>query len=148
MEFDMMDFTVGHPIPDASSGDGIIRTTEQCAEWAEKLGCTLRVAAEDELFIDIDTEEQFQRYLLVRPLMFAHFGIQFKDWVITPSKEGLPHRHVTVKLKTPLPLLARVALQAALGSDPLREFLSVRRALNGEDNVVIFFEKNAEGANA
>ncbi len=126
-------------VPDVSSGDGIVRTFEQCTKWAEKENCTLRVASEDELFIDIDTEEQYSIFCKMAGWYDSQHIIFYK-WKVTPSKGGLPHRHIVVKLRQPASLLERVAMQATLGSDPMREAISIKRAKDGEENVVIFFE--------
>jgi hypothetical protein len=126
-------------VPDASSGDGIIRTHEQCCEWARKLACTCKYAEPDELFIDIDTDRQFALFDAQVKLLKKHFW--FKSVTTTPSKQGLPHRHIVVKMARAYDLMTRIALQACLGSDPMRELLSAKRAHEGEDNVVIFFEK-------
>ncbi len=125
-------------VPDASSGDGIIRTSEQCREWAETLNCDLREAKANELFVDIDSEHQFGIFCVNVAVLKKHWKVV--TWISSPSKQGLPHRHVVVRMAEDLDLLTRIALQAALGSDPMRELLSIRRALNGEENVVIFFE--------
>lgn len=129
-------------IPEAFSGDGILRSTEQCNEWAKKIGCSVVGATDEQLFVDIDTEAQFNIFKYQIKLLKRHFWFE-KDYKVTPSKQGLPHRHITIKLMSPLPLLARIALQACLGSDPTREMLSVRRALDNEENVVLFFEKKS-----
>lgn len=129
-------------VPEVWSGDGVMRTQERCAEWAAQLGCDLVVASDRELFIDIDTEHQFQVFSHVVRALKTH--IACKVVRIDPSKQELPHRHIVVELREPLPLVVRVALQAALGSDPMRELLSTIRAMNGEENVVLFFEKKKE----
>jgi hypothetical protein len=135
--FGTIDQTVG--CPDASSGDGIMRTNEQMKEFADQCGCTYREAKDNELFIDLDTEHAYRLYKMVLPLLAKHFP--FKDQKITPSKQGLPHRHVVITLSQDYSVITRIGLQASLGSDPLRELLSLRRVENGEENVVVFFEK-------
>jgi hypothetical protein len=42
---------------DVSSGDGVLRDDAQMQFYAKQQGCSFKVAADDELFIDIDTEE-------------------------------------------------------------------------------------------
>jgi|SRR5580704_3831947 hypothetical protein len=133
--------TAEHGVPDASSGDGIIRTEEQCREWAESIGCDLIVATDTQLFIDIDTEAQFDVFKVNLLVLGKHFAVRRTS--LTPSKQGLPHRHIVVDLHGAWPLMTRIAMQAALGSDPMRELLSIRRAVNEEENVVIFFEPRA-----
>lgn len=126
-------------VPDASSGDGILRTKEQCAAWAQSVGCICVEASDKELFVDLDSDEQFKKFNEQIGLLKKHFYFLSVD--IQPSKSGLPHRHVKIQMAQAYPLLVRIALQACLGSDLTRELLSVRRALDLEDNVVIFFEK-------
>lgn len=127
-------------VPDASSDDGKIRDNKQCAEWANKLGCDVVMAADNQLFIDIDTEEQFEIYKKQIRLLRRHF-YKILSVTVCPSKTGLPHRHITVTLDRKYPEMTRIALQAALGSDPTRELISIKRSLGGQDNVVVFFEK-------
>ena len=129
-------------IPEAWSGDGLLRTKDQCDEWAAKLGCDVVVASDRQLFIDIDTDYQFELFNKQLSLLKKHFYFGKVD--IKPSKQGLPHRHITVNLYAPYSLIERIALQACMGSDPTRELISVRRAMDQEENVVIFFEKRAE----
>lgn len=126
-------------VPDVSSGDGILRTWEQCQEWAEKIGCDIVEAKANQLFIDIDTEAQFAQFEF--QLLKEHF--YFTKITITPSKQGLPRRHIVIEMGKEYPLITRIALQAILGSDPTRELISIKRALEDESNVVIFFEKKA-----
>lgn len=129
-------------VPDASSGDGIIRTSEQCQEWAENLGCICIEATDKQLFIDIDTPEQFDQFM--KGMYVLRNQQIVGKYTATPSKSGFPHAHMVVNLMEPQTLMTRIALQAALGSDPMREALSIKRALDKEDNVVIFFEKKGE----
>jgi hypothetical protein len=126
-------------VNDASSGDGIIRTSEQMQEWATRLHCRWIEAADNQLFIDIDTDLQFAVFETQVKLFKKHF--YFKSVTVSPSKQGLPHRHVIIEMGANYPLLTRIAFQACLGSDPARELLSVKRAIDGESNVVVFFEK-------
>ena len=126
-------------IADASSGDNIIRTTEQMLEWANNIDCNCIMATDKQLFVDIDTELHYEMFQHQIKLLKKHF--YFKSISIAPSKQGLPHRHITIDMVDSYSVLERVALQACLGSDPTREMLSVRRAINKEENVVVFFEK-------
>jgi hypothetical protein len=137
--FDPNTSTAEGPVNDVSSGDGIIRTTEQMQEWAERLHCKWIEAADNQLFIDIDTDLQFSVFETQVKLLKKHF--YFKSVTVSPSKQGLPHRHIVIEMAHMYPLLTRIALQACLGSDPARELISIKRAIDGESNVVIFFEK-------
>lgn len=135
-------------ISECDSGDGIVRTDEQMKVWAEHLDCDFQVAGEDELFIDIDSPEALAQFDHVWPVVQRQFGVSYTSAEpgirVTPSKSGGEKRHIRVKLGQSQPLLARIALQAALGSDGRREAISVLRALRGEENVVVFFEPKGE----
>lgn len=136
--FGTLDTKCSEGVPDASSGDGVIRTWEQCQEWAESYNCIVKVAKDNELFIDIDTEERFNLFEAMQHILCKYFPVT--GILISPSKQGLPHRHIVVTLDNDYGLGHRIALQAALGSDSMRELLSIRRACYQEENVVIFFE--------
>ncbi len=130
-------------VPDASSGDGIVRTFAQCKEWAEEYDCDVKVATDRQLFIDIDSKEALETFrknaCLVRKLFNSNLWVDLKV-TVTSSKSGADHFHIVIDLPGPVPLLARIALQAALGSDLTREGISVIRAMRNEENVVVFFE--------
>lgn len=149
---DLLDFELVPIVPDASSGDGIIRTDQQMQEWAEICNCEVVKAKPNQLFIDIDTKAQYETFKLMFHLFDKHFflipygGYEGKKqkWEEHPSKQGLPHRHIVVTLNGEQSLITRIAMQAVLSSDPMREMLSIRRALNCEENVVVFFEPKVE----
>jgi|SRR6185369_2135334 len=95
--------------------------------------------AEHELFIDIDTEEDFGVFLRHYTVL-SQAGYVFGYGAI-PSKSGLPHRHVIVYLNRPVRSHEeRILLQAALGSDRKRELLSWIRIQNGNPTPSVFFE--------
>lgn len=108
-------------------------------EWVEAIDCDVVEATDRQLFIDIDSDIQYQIYTRMLPLLKKHF--YFKKVTERPSKQGLPHRHITIDMDDSYSLTERIALQACLGSDQTRELLSVRRSIDREENVVIFFEK-------
>lgn len=123
-----------------SNDVGLVRTKEDLARTAKALDCEVVVAGDGELFIDIDTEYQFETFKKNIALFSSWF--KHRGWVESESKQGLPHRHIIVTLKDHMPLLNRIALQACLGSDPTRELISMKKVLDGEKgNVNVFFEK-------
>ena len=126
-------------VPDVSSGDGVIRTYTQCCEWADKIDCNVLVAKDNQLFIDIDTEYQYE--IFKQQMRRFKYKFTCRDLKITPSRQGLPHRHIVVLLDRNYPLITRIAMQSCLGSDPIRELISLYRAEKGDDNVVLLFEK-------
>lgn len=82
----------------------------------------------DELFIDIDTEEQYQTFLRhfhrLREEKGTFDDIQFIERF---SKSGPPRRHIHVRMPNKLSSVERIAWQAVLGSDLVRELLSMIR---------------------
>ena len=83
----------------------------------------------NELQIDIDSEDAYQTYLR-RIVAFKAYYYNCSE-IITPSKSGLPKRHITITvegyrikykgIKT-FSNLERVAWQAILGSDQQENF--------------------------
>ena len=86
----------------------------------------------DELFLDIDSEEAYDRYrsmyFLLSSLLQPHDGLRRLE---TVSKSGLPNRHIRITLPGEMTMEQRFIFQLALGSDPelttLREQVKVLR---------------------
>jgi hypothetical protein len=105
-------------------------------------GFKIVLPAENELQIDIDDDAQFE--------IFSRASESFaKNWwldsaspsvEIHPSKSGLPSRHVTITLPFSITPWQRIALQASLGSDPMRELLSSIRLMKGDIAPTLFVE--------
>jgi hypothetical protein len=55
--------------------------------------------------------------------MILNRFVPIRDIRIEPSRSGLPKRHITVTLVDPVSQIERLALQAMLGSDRVRELL-------------------------
>jgi len=91
--------------------------------------------ANDEIFLDIDTEEDY--------LEFRSRLLRIKKWVkdekIYQSKSGLPHRHIVIRMSFPVNNWQRIAIQLALNSDPTKEFLSLKRILLEIPDPVVLF---------
>lgn len=94
------------------------------------------IADDRTLQLDLDTQEAFDQFSRYTGRLNAHFGIESVRE--TTSRRG--NRHIYVTLKTSLPVPERIALQACLGSDPTREFLSLKRWLNNDANPILLFE--------
>jgi hypothetical protein len=89
----------------------------------------------NQLFIDIDTEDQFTAFA-DRVGLFQSFRACVINVKI--SKSGLPHRHIYVTLEEDYPVMDRLVMQQFLCSDPVRDFLSYIQHLDGEENPIIF----------
>jgi hypothetical protein len=112
---------------------------QSAEEDAERKGCYIVLPESNELFIDIDNEEQFQLFTrrfdeLCRVCNYV------LTWECKPSKSGGEHRHIVVNANKDFDMWERIALQFALGSDPVRETLSTLRAAHGIENPTKFFE--------
>lgn len=102
-------------------------------------GYRVKLPAENELFLDLDSTEAYEAFN-------QRLGTlqQYMEATVTsdrPSKTR-GHRHVVVRLGRRVTAAERIALQAGLGSDPLRELLSTLRALVKPGTVTTaFYEK-------
>lgn len=93
----------------------------------------------NQLFLDIDDDEALAKFDKVSSLLAAKYGGGYHH-TITPSRSGGTHRHVTITLEKDVTPMERITLQAILGSDPLRELLSLDRLKAGCPNPTLFFE--------
>jgi hypothetical protein len=101
------------------------KTYEKERRAAEANGFEVIFANPHLLLLDLDTEEDFARFVKVYKRAKTLFGLENLQW--WPSKSGPPHRHVSITIAFALSVEERIALQAALGSDPLREILNLKR---------------------
>jgi hypothetical protein len=90
-------------------------------EKAAELGLVAFLPAEDELQLDLDTEEDVRRFDVAWPILSEHFPTA--RCFSTPSKSG-DGQHVRIRVPFSLTTLQRIAFQAALGSDYKRELLA------------------------
>jgi hypothetical protein len=105
-------------------------------------GLEIRVPNARELFLDIDSVEQWVAYQKMMPKLCECLVLEGMP-VVTPSPSGGPHRcHIVITLARDLQSpFERIMLQSLLGSDPMREILSWQRAMRGDKVPTLFFEK-------
>lgn len=114
---------------------------EDFVRACEEEGKVILYPADNELLIDIDTEEQFQIFQEHIKSLAKNLYKHRLPHLIWPSKSGLPRRHIKVVLPFDLKSPAeRIALQASLGSDPMREMLSMVRCIHGDDCPTLLVE--------
>jgi hypothetical protein len=114
--------------------------SEIAHEQAKKLGLVVVEPKPNELFVDLDSEEQCAAF----DKCIAIFEKRHRClWTKRPSPSGEPHHfHVRVRLLAEtIDAQTRVLYQATLGSDPVRECLSLQRLALGDTMPTLFFEK-------
>ena len=97
----------------------------------ESEGFKIYLPSPNEVLIDIDNEDDYEYFLIAINRFEEEFEsrIPFK---IIPSKSGLPHQHIICEFPFEMENLQRVAFQAVLGSDRVREMLSLFRIIQGD----------------
>lgn len=125
----------------ATVPDDYKRSREQAIADAIESGLEVCEPADNELFIDIDSTEQHERHVRAMAVLADRLPEAF---VLrsTRSKSGEPGKwHVRVRMPFVMSAMERIAWQAALCSDPIRELLSCVDVRNGDERPTLFFEK-------
>lgn len=117
---------------------------EEREKSALERGCSVVTPRPNELFLDIDTDEDLETFKGQISLLELYFEGDDIAWRAAQSPSGRPGRyHVTVTVPRFVDEQERVALQACLGSDRKRELLSLKRIRQGHISPTCFFEKLA-----
>lgn len=112
-------------------------TREEYIAKCEAEGLVVCYPKEDELFIDIDNEKHYEEYQRTSAILFREADItQVKE---TISKSGTG-KHIRIKMPFAMSDVERIAWQAALGSDPVRELLSMLRYMEEDTQPTLFVE--------
>jgi hypothetical protein len=117
--------------------------SERAFADAKLLGYKVVVPEPNQLQIDIDNEQARTVYSKNIDRFQAHIADLKCAAQETPSKSGKPGKsHITLTLDvTHINPEQRILFQLMLGSDPVREFLSYVRWVNGDATPTLFFEK-------
>lgn len=105
--------------------------------------CVIRIPANNELFVDIDNEDDYEVFQEHLDTLDEVVGILEVEEHF--SKSGPPHRHIVVRLSRDVrDDTERCLLQACLGSDRLHELLSWKAIQLGDMiSPTLFFEARA-----
>lgn len=126
----------------AKEGDGYTEfDRSDTLTFAEKNGLVVAIPDRDELQLDIDSQEAYERF---QKMMESLQIFTSKRAIVVwdgPSKSGLPKRHIVIKLPWRLTMPIRIALQASMGSDGIRELNNIRRVMNQDIYPIALFEK-------
>lgn len=117
-------------------------TREQWIERTKGEGFDVVTPKANELFIDIDTEEQYDTYQRMLEIMERN-GVVPRVIDERQSRSGWPCKHIRIQLPFDVAPWERIAWQAALGSDPARELLSAIRLKRGDVHPTLFVEEKA-----
>jgi hypothetical protein len=112
---------------------------EDACNKAKRKGLKVVQSTRSLLLVDIDTKEQWDLYQERK--RFIENRIPFAKTQIVPSVSGGEHRHVYIRLEKSFPIAERIAMQMFLGSDPIREMLSLRLITFDDVCPSLFFEK-------
>lgn len=101
-----------------------------------KASFDVRQSDEHTILLDIDNDASRAQFDRVYPPFAEHFPVsEREEW---KSKSG--NTHVRIRMKDALPISTRLALQAALGSDGVRELLAIKLMLNGAVEPSVLFK--------
>ena len=100
-------------------------------------------AGRKELQIDIDFPDARTQQHHKAHASLVKMGVIEEAFIAKPSRsnKGI---HITVKLTSPLTIMERIALAAALGDDPVRVVLNWSRARARDPHPILFLEKNSK----
>lgn len=108
----------------------IIQRSKQDAEQvAASMGQVCFFPQTDEIFLDLDTNKTGREYSLEVESTLCNNDILILGSLDTKSKNGNRHRYL--KINRPLTSVERITVQACLGSDPVKEILSLLRCITG-----------------
>lgn len=98
-------------------------TTIEALDAAKEAGHEVLVADDLVLMLDLDTAADLTVWQRLKHRL-PDLGVKALSIESWASKSG--NTHVLIRMESPLPIIHRIGLQAVLGSDRRREFLSFR----------------------
>lgn len=115
--------------------------SQRALDEAQKDNLNVVFPMANQLQIDIDNEHSYAVYQKMFEIIDRHYGVRSTS--DKPSRSGLPKRHITLTLNQNVTNMERIALQACMGSDRVREILSVVQEASGDPHATLFLEKKA-----
>lgn len=112
----------------SGEGEGPEEFSKQMEQAAAK-GAAITYGSPNQLLLDLNGTIAITRYLSMLSRVKSLFGATLiREY---ESKSGPGHFHVVLSLEKEHSAEARIAMQAALGSDPVRELLALARLAHG-----------------
>jgi len=117
-----------------------LKNYEDAVDKAKSKGKKIIIPKDDELQIDIDTTRQYGIFKLnIKELNeFFHSVWKIREY---QSPRGPDHRHIYIRLDDNIKDTERAFLQLFLGSDPVREYLSMCLIKIGDPHPILMFEE-------
>lgn len=122
---------------DKLHGSDVEQVFEDEKVVAEERNCDVVYADDSVLQLDIDSDEAYERYRIVRDRLYAEGLLNYRKTEEWRSRSG--NRHVLIHLWDEVPVRQRILLQALLGSDLTRELLCLIRFNRGVEKPVRLF---------
>ena len=116
-----------------------LKNYEDAQTKAKAEGKQIVIPKSNELFIDIDSAEQYEIFKSRIKELNECFHCVF-DMKEVPSPGGPNNRHIYIKLDCAILEEERAFLQLFLGSDPIREYLAWCLCKIGDPHPTLFFE--------
>ena len=104
-------------------------------QGAIRNGLEIVVAGERDIFLDVDTDEDFAHFEKVRPLLAKWMQIQ----TVYMWRSKSNHRHIHIVSKVDIPIERRVLIQACCGSDRMKELCTLFDLMQSPNNVPLLF---------
>jgi hypothetical protein len=103
-------------------------------------GFSIFYPEENELLLDIDSKKDLKHCKLFLSRIKDELQDDISHIITKSTTPG--HFHVSIKFPKNITPIERIALQAILGSDRVREMLSLFRLWNGETHPTLLARKN------
>jgi hypothetical protein len=117
--------------------------SQKALDQAEHEGLTVVYPKDNEIMIDIDNPHSLQLFYKQMDIVKKYIGVIGEEQHL--SKSGGEKWHITVTLTTTVTPLERLALQAMLGSDRVRELLGYVEYKNNDPTPTLFLERKPNG---
>ena len=117
-----------------------LKNYEDAVAKSKAKGKKIIIPKDDELQIDIDSAQQYEVFEAHIKELNGSFHPVCRIKII-PSPGGEDNRHIYIKINKILEDKERIFLQLFLGSDPIREYLSLCLIAIGDSHPILMFEE-------
>ncbi len=115
--------------------------SQKARDQAERENLVVVYPKDNEVMVDIDNNHSLQLFSKQITIVEKYIGVLGVEQ--HSSKSGGMKSHITVTLANPVTPIERLALQAMLGSDRVRELLGYVEYKNGDLTPTLFLERKS-----